>query len=718
MGKSWVALCALAIAACVGVGAPVAGAAGCTNAGTPGAGFLPDCRAWEMVSPPGKNGADVAPVAPRTRAAADGSAVNFMSLAGFGDAQSVEFSNDYLSQRTGLPGTNGWATHSIGPKQPSLTMIGAFLAKDTMYEWEMSPDLTRGIYRSFRPIAASPNPDLEDQNLYLRTDLRTPGDGTYQLITKPFTEVATPSPFSLDDEFGVAGASEDFNHVAFEANLNLTEDAEGSSTKLYEWDHGSLRLAGRIPAAGAECDDEIGPACVAAESSQAGKGAIYPPRHVAPHTVSPDGSRVFFQAPAGREGGVYMREDGVRTVKLNASEREPPDSPLGASLLGATADGSTAYFLTSERLVEGDEESGSDLYAYHVDAPAGHRLVLVSADHEPSDSQSAMGIVGSSADGSYVYFISSGQLVAGEPILGAFQGLYVWHAGTVSYLGYFARPQDVSINEATTSWVFWSSISSSRVTPDGKHLIFEAVNDAGFAGHGGLRPYDHGDTCDVEQIDSACREIYLYDADTGRLRCGSCDPEGFPGAGDALLTVVANGSNSRGTSHLSHALSDDGRFVFFTTEDGLVPQDTNGDKDAYEYDSETEEVRLISSGTSPDDSFFLDASADGKDVFFATTQRLSGWDVDGNYDLYDARVNGGFPEPPPAAAPCEGEACRAGAPPAPAPEQPGSAGFNGPGNPKWPHRRCRKRRSHGKHKHRRCAPRHKHRGNNNRRAGK
>ena len=50
--------------------------------GIPGAGFLPDDRGWELVSPPDKNGSDVMADTGRTRAAADGSAASFASLGG------------------------------------------------------------------------------------------------------------------------------------------------------------------------------------------------------------------------------------------------------------------------------------------------------------------------------------------------------------------------------------------------------------------------------------------------------------------------------------------------------------------------------------------------------------------------------------------------------------------------------------------------------------
>ena len=48
--------------------------------------------------------------------------------------------------------------------------------------------------------------------------------------------------------------------------------------------------------------------------------------------------------------------------------------------------------------------------------------------------------------------------------------------------------------------------------------------------------------------------------------------------------------------------------------------------------------RLLSSGTSDRESAFLEASATGGDVFFLTAAPLVPNDVNGGYDVYDARV--------------------------------------------------------------------------------
>jgi hypothetical protein len=149
--------------------------------------------------------------------------------------------------------------------------------------------------------------------------------------------------------------------------------------------------------------------------------------------------------------------------------------------------------------------------------------------------------------------------------------------------------------------------------------------------------------------------------------------------------------------------------VFFSSAQPLVHEDVNGRVDVYEYDLASGALALISSGRDSADAWFLDASASGGDVFFVTREQLVGWDRDSAYDLYDARVGGGFPEPPPAATPCAGDACRGEAHAAPPLTSLASEGFVGEGNrrPAKP-RRCRggrvKRRVHGR---RRCVRRHR-----------
>jgi hypothetical protein len=236
-----------------------------------------------------------------------------------------------------------------------------------------------------------------------------------------------------------------------------------------------------------------------------------------------------------------------------------------------------------------------------------------------------------------------------------------------------------------------------------------------------LTGYDNRDAVSG-QLDE---EDYLYHASSNGLVCASCNPTGARpvGAfgsqeralngfldGNVLLNrwVAASIPGWTGTAdygedalYQSRYLSDSGR-LFFDSSDALVPQDVNGTTDVYEYESPGVGgcervsatfgeasggcVALVSSGGSPEESVFLDASENGDDVFFETTAGLVPQDYDGAYDVYDAHVCSAQSPcvlPPPALPPpCVTEAsCR----PAPVSQpsifgEPSSATFSGAGN--------------------------------------
>jgi hypothetical protein len=134
-----------------------------------------------------------------------------------------------------------------------------------------------------------------------------------------------------------------------------------------------------------------------------------------------------------------------------------------------------------------------------------------------------------------------------------------------------------------------------------------------------------------------------------------------------------------------------------------VPQDTNNVNDVYEFEppgvsdctsaSETYSpasggcVSLISSGSSREESAFLDASEGGDEVFMLTSARLVKADTDAALDIYDAHVcSSSSPCPPPPPSPpaaCEGDSCQNPSSP-PAETTPASLTYKGPENPPPP----------------------------------
>ncbi len=254
-------------------------------------------------------------------------------------------------------------------------------------------------------------------------------------------------------------------------------------------------------------------------------------------------------------------------------------------------------------------------------------------------------------------------------------------------------------------------LMTSRVSPDGEYVAF--MSDRSLTG------YDNEDVNSKHPGERLDEEVYLYDAGSGLLVCASCNPTGARprgvldlgqdntgGSGEGLGLVVDRGETwavsrstldtednwlagsipgwtaleeSRGV-YQSRYLSNSGR-LFFNSADALVPLATPtkeeaigggerltvGVENVYEYEPNGEGscsgeggcVALISSGTSPHESAFLDASKDGEDVFFLTAAQLAPQDEDTNFDVYDARVCGTTCPAPPPSPPtqCEGEGC-------------------------------------------------------------
>ena len=171
-------------------------------------------------------------------------------------------------------------------------------------------------------------------------------------------------------------------------------------------------------------------------------------------------------------------------------------------------------------------------------------------------------------------------------------------------------------------------------------------------------------------------EVFEYSAETGQLVCVSCDPSGARPLGSAFIGAKL-GERASTPFHQPRSLSDDGSRVFFSSPDPLVPGLAGGSPKVFEYEGGS--VRLISGAEAGGVSVFLDASASGDDVFLATRERLAPSDEDELVDVYDARVDGGFPSPPAVAA-CSGSTCREPLAQPPAFSAPASASLLGVGN--------------------------------------
>jgi hypothetical protein len=635
---------AVAVAGVV-IGASAASAAGCPNEALRGnlGSALPDCRAYEQASPVDKNGNDVG-VGLSTQttfvAAADGSGVAYETLGSLPGALGATTINGNLSRRGGT----GWTTQPMVPPQSPRA------SSDFPGFQFFTPNLRQAVVRTPPGSSLATGDTSGAVNLYLRDN----DDASYEtLSSRPLSGQVAASAVS----YVFAGASTDLRHILFESSDALTPDAPPTAQafgNLYEWVDGQVRLATILP------DESPAPQGGAA----AGVGGASSLTQSIVHAISDDGSRIVFGTPIGSSPDgpqLYVREDGQHTVEASASQRTVLDTNPSTppTFWGATADGSQVFFTSTAALTDDTPLGATSLYRFDVDTGELTDLTVNTNSSAPGPAQ-VQGVLGISDNGASIYFVDSVQYLPGQGDAGSSK-LYLWHDGAIRF---------VANDPGVDATAFEANHKTSRVTPDGRHVIFMSSNP--------LTGYDNTDAT-TGQPDS---EVFLYDAAADTLTCTSCRPDGSRPQGPSTLPKPP----LRALRNQQRGVTDDGRRVFFDSRDALVPADVNGKADVYEYESGA--LHLISTGASSDDSYLGSASASGDDVFFVTREQLVAADGDANLDVYDARLGGGFADAPPAR-PCAGDGCQGAAtdaPDAPAPASPSVVGDGNapPGTPMPP----------------------------------
>jgi hypothetical protein len=548
---------------------------------------------------------------------------------------------------------------------------------------------------------------------------------------KPESQTAvTPALEFLD-------ATPDLTHAVFLSTAALAPHAP-SASGLYEWAVHKLQLVSLLPN-GEPAPELAGQVKVSLGFSFENKlrGANFR------HAISEDGSRVIWtREEVGPVGHLYVRDTAKQeTLQLDSVAEGLPKPEKGeARFQIASANGSKIFFTDPQRLTA-DSTAGPekpDLYECELEEAGGkleckegpdkERLKDLTVDHNAGESAAVQGLVlGASEDGSYVYFVAKGAL-AGSAEGGA-DNLYELHYDGTNWTTTFIAQLS---SEDAPDWSIRAVTQllmdlTARVSPDGHYLAF--MSDRSLTGYNNI-------DVNEETGKHADEEVFLYKAGTPSPTCVSCNPSGarpqgvfdteFAGEGAGLVVDkpqiwMSEGGNT-GRAHWlagsipgwttlsqqraiyqSRYLSDSGR-LFFNSADALVPEAagdnrketiegkeaTVGVENVYEYQpnevgscrASSGCVALISSGTSGKESAFLDASANGNDVYFLTAAKLLPQDEDTSFDVYDARVcgeSGCQPVPEPAAAPCGSiPSCRGEAPQQPTFAPP--AAFSGPGN--------------------------------------
>jgi hypothetical protein len=658
----------------------------------------PDDRGYELVSPGQKNSAEVAnPEALATGVYEDrnmliqvssgsGEAATYTSFTSFGqDAEGAPSASQYLSKRAPA----GWSTENISPFgfQEPVTSIPF---KGFM------PELDLSVFKVSSGALAPGCPEGVE-NLYLR-------DTATSTLTCLSAEVPVRGS---TDCFNFAGSSEDGTRVLLASGASYAGAPVGNGFNLYEWSaEGGLKPIGILPGHSAPAAPtqatSFGPS-LNPDAPEAVSGCQFGQTTMR-HVVSADGSKAFWTyVPENTSEPTQLlaHVNGAETVQLDAEPAaQAGKGPYGNGVFqAASKDGSVVYFTAPGRLTSNSkaEKGKPDLYRY--DFAKATPLSDLTKGSVPGDVQ---GVIGASDDGSYIYFVAKGVLSEEEGPTGqkAKEGannLYLNHEGKNSFV---AR---LSV-EDQNDWASQPKNLSARLTPDGRHLAFLSVESQALAGY--ENTIASGQHCQQALNERTlfggplCTQAFLYDAEADTLTCASCNPTGERPLGPAALPPWSNVYEG------PRYLSDDGSRLFFESFDALAEADENGLRDVYEFErpgagscttnsGTFDPVSggchfLISSGKSTAQSYLLDASSNGRDVFFSTRSQLVGWDPNENYDVYDYREGGGFPEPSEPQV-CLEEACK---PPASAPPS-----FSSPPRfeePLTPHEKPKKK--HKKHK--------------------
>ena len=639
-----------------------------TTQGSGGPLSLPDCRGWELVSPPDKQGALIEPIAEFgvVQASANGDGISYLANAPT-EAQPQGYTNEVqvLSRR----GSSTWSSRDIAIAHSGAT--GLSVGSGVEYKF-FNPQLTLAAVQPFGQFIPALSPKASESTAYLHDLGESCGGNCFEPLVSgapgsanvpqgtEFGEVEACEPSATRTAQVVCGpqfigASEDLSHVVLFANAALTPGA--GVGQLYEWSGGALGQVSVLPGPGKESppqhDARLG------LENQGTRGAI-----------SSDGSRIDWSTPQA----LYQRDASRKeTVQLDLPEAGCGECESGGGHFQfASADGSRVFFTDAHRLSKDSGASAADLYECQMVLEGSEERCALSDLTPKRGEESAEvqgGLLGASEDGSYLYFVAKGVLSEaansrGQQAIAGQANLYVRHGSVTSFIATLAGGDRHDWKEAL-------SAQPTRVSANGQFL--ELMSEARLTG------YDNRDV----KTGAPAAEVYIYDANSARLACASCEPSGArpvgveylklePGSGglvgggrgtwegNALVAANAAGWTAIAVEraqfdvrHQPRYLNDSGR-LFFNSADALEPQDANGTQDVYEYEppgvgdcSQANPsysarsggcVSLISSGASARESAFLDASESGDDVFFLTAAKLSGLDSDAALDVYDAHV--------------------------------------------------------------------------------
>ncbi len=732
--------------------------------------YLPDCRAYELVSPANANGTLFYPSGPATGRATSPARFAFTGAFSSPPEASETIGTDgdlYLATRT----DTGWRTHYIGLPGNQASCMGG--PPTGTYGYNAAPWWAKSQNTVFADPAMSKLLDFKDgPGIFCFLGGNGAGDADWQL------DPASNAPYLFDAEGGLLAhlpdglgqtpgaaealscpypnsqsvvphcaseltASPDLNRLFFSSNTaaftagGLTE-APGSA---YEDNlaTGEVSLISTLPN-GQPIRSEPAYAATLAAFNEVQR----PERQVGPEflrfpAVSADGSHVlistataptpycpratdFVLCPLFTSTPIhlYMHIAGIPGDYQVAEDRITGE-PAPVTYVGMTEDGGKVFFTTEKSLLPEDTDTSADLYMWSAaKAQAGEQPLTLISQADPGSPPGAgnsnacqktswtqkcgvrpfsnrlfanqlAGLGGNSVSDTAiasrsgeVYFYSPEQLDGSRGTPGL-ENLYLYRQGALQFVAAFqpggicpATGESESCRESEDpKETEVGPIARMQVTPDGAHMAFLTQdNVTSYNSHGHL-------------------EMYSYTPATGALICDSCNPSGS--APTANVFASQDGL----------FLTEDGR-AFFSTEEALVPRDTNAATDVYEFVDGSPHLITPGTGTATKGGIgerpgLVGVSANGADVYFSTFDSLIPEDHNGSFlKFYDARTNGGFPQPTPAQPCAAAEECHGPGTEAPTLGASGTSAALAGGNatPESPKHRKRHKREGKRHNHR------------------
>ncbi len=337
---------------------------------------------------------------------------------------------------------------------------------------------------------------------------------------------------------------------------------------------------------------------------------------------------------------------------------------------GGSLDTNRLYFTTTQKLLDEDTNTVSDLYEYDFRRAEGQRLRLASPDPVGAE---VLGASQVSDDGTHIYYAAraaipgtgSGdrQPVAGQPNLylritdGDGENPRTKFVATLA-------PGDTGLWTAGTTGGPW------RSTGDGRFFAFATTAPV---------------TSDKLAGDTYS-DVYRYDSATDEIRRVWTDDPAHNGAQRTAGASLSGPGQRYGrfanwerTQVGNRMMTDDGDALLIFTAEPLVATDTNSADDTFHWRASTDQLAMITDGKDPRGVRPEGMSADGTKVFFSTLSHIVPQHTATSIGTYTYRPGGGFPVD---VVPrfCEGDDCQ-GAPSSPsAGAVIGSVDFDGRGN--------------------------------------